>query len=348
VSEVGTVDGRGIPSQPTLEEVAAIAGVSRATASRVINGSSRVSVPAKTAVDRAVAELGYVPNRAARQLVTRRTDSIGLVVSEPETRVFSEPFFSGALRGVSDALSSTDMHLVLLMAQNDVHRARLERYVQNRHVDGVILMSLHGADPLPQALTRLGMPVVLFGRPVAGSDEVTWLDADNVSGARSAVDHLIGSGRRTIATITGPQDMCAGMDRLAGYRASLEGHGLPYDESLVAVGDFTEAGGMRLAQELLGRHPNLDAIFAASDLMATGALHALRSSGRSVPGDVAVIGFDDSPSAPYTDPPLTTVRQPVEEMARQMTEMLLTQIATGDHTRQHIVVDTELVVRSSA
>ena len=341
-------EGRSIPSQPTLEEVAAVAGVSRATASRVINGSSRVSVPAKTAVDKAVAELGYVPNRAARQLVTRRTDSIGLVVSEPETRVFSEPFFSGALRGVSDALSSTEMHLVLLMAQNDTHRARLERYVQNRHVDGVILMSLHGADELPQALTRLGMPVVLFGRPVVGADEITWLDADNVGGARAAVDHLVATGRRTIATITGPQDMCVGMDRLDGYRASLAGHGLPYDDSLVGIGDFTEAGGMQVAQELLDRRPDLDAIFAASDLMATGALHALRSSGRTVPGDVAVIGFDDSPSAPYTDPPLTTVRQPVEEMARQMTEMLLHQISTGDHTTQHIVVDTELVVRSSA
>jgi DNA-binding LacI/PurR family transcriptional regulator len=342
------VEGRVTPSQPTLEEVAAIAGVSRATASRVINGSSRVSVPAKTAVDQAVAQLGYVPNRAARQLVTRRTDSIGLVVSEPETRVFSEPFFSAALRGVSDALSETDMHLVLLMAQNDVHRARLERYVQNRHVDGVILMSLHGEDPLPLALSRLGMPVVLFGRPMVEADGVTWLDADNVGGASGAVDHLLAAGRRVVATITGPQDMCAGIDRLAGYRRSLEAHGLPYDESLVAVGDFTEAAGMARAQELLARHPDLDAIFAASDLMATGALHALRSSGRTVPGDVAVIGFDDSPSAPYTDPPLTTVRQPVEAMARQMTEMLLTQVATGDHSQQHVVVETELVIRSSA
>jgi len=341
-------EGRGMPSQPTLEEVAAIAGVSRATASRVINGSPRVSIPAKIAVDKAVAQLGYVPNRAARQLVTRRTDSIGLVVSEPETRVFSEPFFSGALRGVSDALSDTEMHLVLLMAQSDLHRARLERYVQNRHVDGVILMSLHGEDPLPVSLSQLGMPVVMFGRPFVSADTITWLDADNVGGAKSAVDHLVAIGRHQIATITGPQDMCAGLDRLTGYRSSLEAHGIPYDESLVAVGDFTEAGGMTLAQELLARRPDLDAIFAASDLMATGALHALRSSGRTVPDDVAVVGFDDSPSAPYTDPPLTTVRQPIEEMARLMTELLLAQISTGDRSQHSIIVGTELVVRSSA
>jgi DNA-binding LacI/PurR family transcriptional regulator len=341
-------EGRTIPSQPTLEEVAAAAGVSRATASRVINGSPRVSVPAKTAVDKAVADLGYVPNRAARQLVTRRTDSIGLVVSEPETRVFSEPFFSGALRGVSDALSSTDMHLVLLMAQNDAHRARLERYVQNRHIDGVLLMSLHGADQLPLTLSRMGMPVVLFGRPVVGADEVSWIDADNLGGGRQATDHLAASGRRVIATIAGPQDMSVGLDRLEGYRQALAAHRLPYDPSLVVEGDFSEASGMRLAAQLIKRRPDIDAIFAASDLMATGALHALRSAGRTVPADVAVVGFDDSPSAPYTDPPLTSVRQPVEAIARQMTEMLLEQLTTGDRTHREVVVDTVLVVRSSA
>src|SRR4051812_33841783 len=341
-------EGRPIPSQPTLEEVAAAAGVSRATASRVINGSPRVSMPAKTAVDKAVADLGYVPNRAARQLVTKRTDSIGLVVSEPETRVFSEPFFSRPRRGVSGALSSTEMHLVLLMAQNDAPGARLERYVQNRHVDGVLLMSLHGADQLPLTLARMGMPVVLFGRPVVGADEVSWIDADNLGGGRQAAAHLAETGRRVIATIAGPQDMSVGLDRLEGYRQALAAHGVAYDPELVVEGDFTEAGGMRLAAELIERRPDIDAIFAASDLMATGALHALRSSGRSVPGDVAVIGFDDSPPAPYPDPPLTSVRQPVEAIARQMTEMLLDQLATGDRTHREVVVDTEQVVRSSA
>jgi DNA-binding LacI/PurR family transcriptional regulator len=340
-------EGPGLPSQPTLEEVAAVAGVSRATASRVINGSPRVSVLAKIAVDKAVAELGYVPNRAARQLVTRRTDSIGLVVSEPETRVFSEPFFSGVVRGVSDALSGTDMHLVMLMAQKEVDRARLEKYVQNRHVDGVILMSLHGDDPLPRSLSRHGMPVVMLGRPFVAAEGVTWLDADNVGGAHLAVDHLLSTGRRCIATITGALDMCAGADRLRGYRMALEEHGVPYDESLVAVGDFTEVAGMLLTEELLARRPELDAIFTASDLMATGALHALRAAGRSVPGDVALVGFDDSPSAIFTDPPLTTVRQPIAEMAKLTTELLLAQIATGDTTPHNVVVGTELIVRGS-
>lgn len=334
-------------SQPTLEEVAAQAGVSRATASRVINGSPRVSESARDAVMQAVAEIGYVPNRAARQLVTRRTDSIGIVVSEPETRVFSDPFFSSALRGVSDALSGTDMHLVLLMAQTDHHRTRLENYLRNRHVDGVILMSLHGIDPLPRALSNIGMPVVLFGRPMTASDQVSWLDADNSGGAKAAVDHLVSKGRKVIATITGPQDMCVGLDRLAGWRSALEAHGLPYDDSLVGVGDFSEASGDAATRELLRHRPDIDAIFAASDLTATGVLHALRSLGRSVPDDVAVVGFDDGPLSPYTDPPLTTVRQPLDDMARQMTDMLLRQIASGDQTPKHVVIGTELVVRAS-
>ncbi|BEP14459.1 LacI family DNA-binding transcriptional regulator [Acidothermaceae bacterium B102] len=340
-------EGRGVPSQPTLEEVAAVAGVSRATASRVINGSPRVSGPAKAAVDLAVAQLGYVPNRAARQLVTRRTDSVALIVSEPETRVFSEPFFSGVVRGISDTLAETEMHLVLLMAQKEAQRARLERYVQNRHVDGVILLSLHGDDPLPLSLSRIGMPVVMLGRPFVSAEGITWLDADNLGGARLAVDHLLASGRRTIATITGPLDMCAGVDRLGGYRTELEAHGIPYDEELVVVGDFTEAAGHALTEQLLARRPQLDAIFAASDLMATGALAALRSAGRRVPEDVAVIGFDDSPSAQFTDPPLTSVRQPVEEMARLTTDLLLAQISTGDSTPHNVVVGTELILRAS-
>ena len=340
-------EGRTVPSQPTLEQVALVAGVSRATASRVINGSPKVSGPAKSAVDKAVAQLGYVPNRAARQLVTRRTDSIGLIVSEPETRVFSEPFFSGIIRGVSDALAETEMHLVMLMAQKDRHRARLERYVQNRHVDGVILLSLHGDDPLPLSLSRMGMPVVMLGRPFVPTDGITWLDADNVGGARLAVDHLLLSGRQRVATITGPLDMCVGVDRLAGYRLALEAHGVAYDAALVVPGDFTEAAGSALADELLERRPDLDAIFAASDLMATGALKAVLAHGHRVPEDIAIIGFDDSPSAMHTIPALTTVRQPVDEMARLTTELLLAQIATGDSTPHNVVVGTELIVRGS-
>ena len=330
-------------SSPTLEEVAAVAGVSRATVSRVINDSPKVSPAVRATVEAAIAQLGYVPNRAARSLVTRRTDSIGLVVSEPEALVFSDPFFAGIVRGVSGALADTSMQLVLVIAQTAGQRKKLEQYVLNGHVDGVLLVSLHGDDPLPAGLAAAGVPAVLVGRPVRDVP-LTWVDADNRGGATAAVRHLLGQGRRRIATITGPQDMSAGVDRLDGYRDALPGP----DAALIEIGDFSEESGVRAMTALLDREPGLDAVFAASDPMAAGALRALRAAGRGVPDEVAVIGFDDSIIARQTDPALTTVRQPVNELGREVTRRLLEMIGTGDAPAPGLVLPTELVVRGSA
>jgi DNA-binding LacI/PurR family transcriptional regulator len=332
---------------PTLEQVAALAGVSRATVSRVVNGSSKVSPGVRVQVERAVAKLGYVPNRAARSLVTRRADSVALVVSEPHSRFFSEPFFAGMVRGVSAALAETGVQLVLLIAHELADRARLERYVVGGHVDGVLLASLHGDDPLPGSLERAGVPVVLVGRP-AGTAPASWVDADNRGGAGKAVGHLARDGRRRIATIAGPQDMGVGRDRLDGYRDGLAAAGLAAAGELVEAGDFTEEGGAEAMARLLARPgPPVDAVFAASDLMAAGALRALRAAGRRVPEGVAVIGFEDSAVARYAQPPLTTVRQPIEEMGRQATRLLLATMA-GQAGGMHLVLDVELVVRASA
>jgi len=342
---VTVTGGRERPSAPTLEQVGALAGVSRATVSRVVNGSPRVSAEARVQVERAVAKLGYVPNRAARSLVTRRTDSIALIVAEPESRFFSEPFFAGVVRGVSAALVETDVQLVLLMAQDAAHRGRLERYVTGGHVDGVLLASLHGDDPLPRTLQRAGVPTVLVGRP-AGDAPDSYVEADNRGGAMEAVVHLVGRGHRRIATITGPMDMAVGQDRLDGYQDGLRAAGLPADPQLVEGGDFTEEGAAAM-RRLLEREPGLDAVFAASDLMAAGALRALKAAGRRVPGDVAVIGFEDSMTARYAEPQLTTVSQPVEEMGRQATRLLLAKVA-GGAASMSVILKTELVVRASA
>jgi DNA-binding LacI/PurR family transcriptional regulator len=331
---------------PTLEQVAALAGVSRATVSRVVNGSPGVSPVVRAEVERAVAKLGYVPNRAARSLVTRRADSVALVVSEPHARVVSEPFFAGMVRGVSAALAETGVQLLLLIAQ-DLDRGRLERYVVGGHVDGVLLASLHGDDPLPAILERAGVPAVLIGRPAGRGGPGSYVDADNRGGARAAVAHLAERGRRRIATITGPLDMGVGLDRLDGYRDGLAAAGLAADPGLVVAGDFTEEAGAAATARLLARPgPPVDAIFAASDLMAAGALGALGAAGRRVPEDVAVVGFEDSAVARYAQPPLTTVCQPIEEMGRQATRLLLAKEA-GDATGMHLILDTELVVRAS-
>jgi DNA-binding LacI/PurR family transcriptional regulator len=327
--------------RPTLEAVAARAGVSRATVSRVVNGSATVNPRIRTTVLRAVEELGYIPNSAARSLVTQRTGSIGLVVSEPLARVFSDdPFFSLVVRTVSQELEAADKQVVLMIPSSPAGQMRVERYVAGRHVDGVILLSQHGSDPLPAALLRTGVPVLSHGRPVSTA-RPPYCVVDNVAGARAAVEHLLAKGRRRIATITGPPDMSAGLDRLAGYREVLSGTGR---RSLAAIGDFTRASGAAAMGQLLEDDPRLDAVFAASDLMATGALYALRKAGRRVPDDVAIVGFDDIDAARFTDPPLTTVRQPIAEVARTIVRMLLT---GADHEAEPTIFPTELVVRDS-
>lgn len=332
--------------RPTLEEVAARAGVGRGTVSRVINGSPRVSEQAKEAVGRAIAELGYVPNRAARALAGSRTDAVALVVPETEARL-AEPYFLDIIRGVSAELAAADMQLLLTLIRTEQERQRFEQYLAAQRVDGVLLVSVHRDDPLPDQVRALGLPAVLNGRR-SPREPVAYVDSDNVGAGRSAVAHLAGRGRCRIATITGPLDMDAARGRLAGYRQGLAAAGLPVDERLVATGDFTEDGGRRAMRELLARCSDLDAVFAASDLMAVGALAVLRAAGLDVPGDVALVGVDDSPVARHLDPPLTSVRQPIEEMGRTMAGLLLRQIAGEDVEPAHLVLPTELVVRKSS
>ncbi|MEV4658024.1 LacI family DNA-binding transcriptional regulator [Micromonospora sp. NPDC049301] len=330
--------------RPTLEAVAARAGVSRATVSRVVNGSTTVAQPIREAVNRAVAELGYVPNLAARSLVTQRTDSIALVMPEAATRVFSDDqVFPGIIRGVSQELEAADKQLVLMLAGSPAGHHRVERFTTGRHVDGVLFASLHGADPLPGTLARLGIPVVCSGRPL-GDVPVPYVDVDHVGGVTAAVRHLIDSGRRRIATIAGPQDMVAGIERLTGYRTTMADAGMP---ELVAIGDFTRESGAAAMHRLLTEHPDLDAVFAASDLMAHAALRTLREAGRRVPEDVAVVGFDDIETAAYTEPPLTTVRQPIVEIGRRMTRQLL-RLAAGETIEPAVMLPTELILRDSA
>ena len=341
------VTSAGRVSSPTLEEVAELAGVSRATVSRVINDSPKVSDEARLAVQSAVEKLRYVPNRLARSLVTRRTDTIALILTEPNTQVFSDPFFASIVRGVSEALDGTDLNLVLLTARNAREQEKVGRFVRQGHVDGVILMSLHTEDLLPDILGSAGVPMVLAGRPL-DERSVAFVDADNIGGAALATRHLIEQGRRRIATVTGPLDMVAGADRYTGYREALAEARMELRPELVAHGDFTEAGGAQAMSTLLERAPDLDAVFVGSDPMAVGALRALKAAGKRVPDDVAVVGFDDAAVAATTDPPLTTVAQPLGEMTKLMTDLLLAQIEGEPGAAETRVCSTSLVRRASA
>ncbi|MFE2040660.1 LacI family DNA-binding transcriptional regulator [Streptomyces sp. NPDC059477] len=338
--------------RPTLEEVAARAGVSRATASRVVNGGDGVRAPLVDRVRRAVEELGYVPNRAARSLVTRRHDAIAVVVAEPESRIFADPFFALQLRGISKELTAHDNQLVLLLTEGRDDHARVGRYLAGGHVDGALVFSLHLDDPLPALIRGAKVPAVFGGRPgwgdgERGTEPTVYVDSDNRGGAREAVRHLLALGRTRVAHITGAPDQTSAVDRLDGYRDVLP----DADPALVAPGDFTPAGGERAMRELLARRPDLDAVFAANDLTAVGALRVLRERGVRVPEEIAVIGFDDMlPIAEQTDPPLTTVRQDIEGMGRLMARRLLERLRgdPGAELPTGVILPTTLVPRASA
>jgi DNA-binding LacI/PurR family transcriptional regulator len=337
---------RSVPL-PTLDEVARMAGVSRATASRAINGGDKVSLKSRTAVDAAVRTLGYAPNLAARSLVTRRTDSVALVVPEPDDRVFSDPFFARTLRGVSRVLGARDLQLVLLLTGPGEEEQRMLRYLRNRHIDGAIVVSHHRNDHLSDHLAAMGLPCVFVGRPWTSAAKVAYVDTDNVAGGSDATEALVRRGCRRIGTIAGPADMTAGVDRLLGWRMAMRKAGLSDDA--VVHGDFTESGGESAAAQLLAQHPDLDGIAVASDLMAAGALRTLARTGRRVPDDVAVVGYDDLGVAERTTPPLTTVHAPVGDMADQAARLLLEQLDDGGRPRaMRIVFPPSLVQRDSA
>ena len=329
--------------QPTLDEVAERAGVSRSAASRVINKAPHVSRATRAAVEKAIQEMGYLPNRTARALATQQTGIVALAVSHDAPELFADPFFAQVIVGVSAALEDTELHLVLCLASSGRGRSRLTNLLRTRGVDGIMLMALRGDDPLAHIVRQAGVPAVYGGRPL--NFEPQWyVDSDNLGGARLATEHLIGLGRTRIVTITGQICTDVGEARHRGYREAMIMAGLtPYGMS---EGDFTEAGGAAAMRILLDRHPDLDAVFAANDNMAAGALRVLAEAGRSVPAEVAVVGFDDLDVAERTDPPLTTVHQSIQALGGEMTRMLIDVIAGRD--RASLILPTSLVLRGSA
>jgi len=336
-----------VRERATLEVVAARAGVSRATASRVLRGSLNVSYEARERVLRAAEEVSYSVNRAARALVTRRTDSIAFLVAESQERTFHDPYFLGVLRGAQAEAADAGNQIVFVIASTPEQSARFTRFVGGGHVDGVLLVSLHGDDALACELEGLGVPTVVNGRPFDPDSGLFSVDSDNLGGARQAVAALGARGARRIATITGPLDMSVGQDRLSGYQQALAELGHPYRSGAVQEGDFTVEGGAAAMRRLLAAEPEVDGVFAASDLMAIGALRTLVEAGRKVPDDVALVGFDDASEAQLAVPPLTTIRQPLEDLGHTMARVLLERVA-GVEVDRRTVLPTELVRRASA
>ena len=334
---------------PTLEAVAAAAGVSRSTVSRVVNGSSQVSSEVLAAVQDAIRALNYSPNRAARSLANNRTLAIALVIPEEASRFFGDPYFAAIVQGITRELDNSDYVLTLQLAQSRPSEKTI-RYLTGGNVDGALVASHHSGNAFLETLQET-MPVVYNGRPMrfdtvrAPTQSAYFVDVDNAAAAARGTQYLIDRGRERIGIIAGPPDMPAGADRAEGSLRALSAAGRSIER--VAYGDFSQVSGARAMRELLDRFPDLDSVFAASDLMATGAVSVLRERGRSVPGDVAVVGFDDSPAASSGDIQLTTVHQPSEAMGAKMAQMMLS-LLRGEPVEHQCIMQTHIVERDSA
>lgn len=327
----------------TIEEIARLSGLSRSTVSRVLNDDARVSDAARERVMEIVRRERYQPNQAARGLASGRTGIIGTVIPVQLGTVFTDPYFPMLLQGISAASGQLGRLMLLWIAEPEDEERMMHGILRPGVVDGMIIASHVIEDRFLEAVAESGKPYVLVGRhPV---ESVSYVDVDNFGAARTATMHLARLGHRRIGTITGPQNMIAGLDRYQGYVEGLRGSGLALDRELVAAGDFGEESGHRAMHRLLER--GVDAVFAANDTMALGALRAADERGARVPDDVALVGFDDIPAAARAQPPLTTVRQPIRHTGEAAVRLLLDLIADPSRAPQREFLPTELVVRAS-
>ena len=330
----------------TLHDIAERASVSKSTVSRVINHDPHVNTNTRARVEEVIRATGFTPNAAARALVSQLSGTIGLVLPHSVSMFFTDPYFPHLVKGVSQACTKLNMIMALFLADSAEDQKNLfARVTRKGLLDGVVVQSgHHGDQTLIHQLVNSRLPTLVAGRPLFEKD-ASYIDIDNVAAASKAVTHLIACGCKRIATLTGPSESAVGVDRLQGYWQALVQAGLPLDRELVVESDFTELGGYNGAKALLKAKP--DGLFAASDLTAIGAIRALREAGLCVPGDVAVVGFDDMPIPQVTDLGLTTIRQPVVQFGVKAAEMLLEMIQNPSHPRLIEILETELVIRKT-
>ncbi len=326
-----------------MHDVAAAAGVSRGTVSRVLNGGY-VSTEARAAIEAAIASVGYVPNTAARNLVRRRSQAVGFLTLEPHSLLLEDPNIGAIMLGANETLSIADHQMVSLVVDSARDTERVARYLSGGFVDGAIVVSARTHDPITRVIASLGLPAVFVGHPPDLSREIPWVGIDNAGSAQAIVTRLIATGRSRIGMIASALDRDSGADRLAGFRAAL---GERFDPALVVEAplyDYT--AGVKGMRELLSREPLVDGVFAASDAVAAGALEVLRESGRAVPAEVGLVGFDNSTWALRTQPPLSTIHQPARDVGSVAADLVLRQI-DGEHP-DPVVLPSPVVWRASA
>lgn len=330
-------------SKITLADIAETAGVSPATVSRVLNGDPRVATDRVERVNRAIKELGYSPNRAARTLVTGKTGLVAAVI-DSNLNVFSDPFWGQITTGISQALQEANFSALLMVRPLDVDDPSVVASLAPGQVDGAIFFQLHNDDTV-NLLQDMGLPLVVVGRPEASS-KLVYVDSDNLGGAVQATEHLIARGSRTVATVAGNQQLSSGRLRLEGYRRALADADMAFDESLVAYGDWTDESGAAAMGALLDSRPDIDGVFVANDLMALGVMTVLEQRGLKVPDQIAVVGFDNMFAGRLGRQQLTTVEQDVQGLGAKAASMVIQMIDGGKPSS--VVLPTSLIVRETA
>jgi LacI family transcriptional regulator len=310
----------------------------------VVNGNERVRDETRKKVQAVIDEVNFQPNIAARSLAAGRTGIIGLVIPAGVSALFKDPYFPQLIQGITAACNKNEHSMMLWVDEPTYHLRTIRQVLYSGLLDGVIISSMLIDDPIIKSLYQRKMPFVLIGRHP--DLDVNYLDVDNKAGAFKATSFLIESGYDRIATITGPKNMIAGYDRYRGYCRALNEHGFIVDELLIAEGDFTEESGYRGMKKLLPHSP--DAVFAANDSMAMGALRAIHEADLLVPKDVAVVGFDDAPVASHANPPLTTMRQSPYEMGYKAVNLLIDVIKHPSQPTKNVVLESELIIRESS
>jgi LacI family transcriptional regulator len=328
---------------PTIRDVAKKAGVATTTVSRVLNNNGYVSADTRARVEAAIEELGYVPNRVARSLRLKRTNTLALVVTD-----ITNPFWTTVVRGVEDAAHEAGFTVIL--CNTDESPSKQDAYLQvllQKRVDGILLAPTHSTAEPVALIQRQKMPVVVLDRRVPGA-AVDLVRCDSQGGAYKLVQHLIELGHRRIAVLSGPENVSTATDRVIGYRRAMREAGLAVADAWVRHGQFTVESGAEGTRELLAQDPHPTAILAANNFIATGVLRVFRATGFDVPGDVSVVAFDDLVCDPSTTPFLTVANQPAYEMGQQATELLVARLSdpAADGYRD-IVLPTEIVVRRS-
>lgn len=329
----------------TLEDIAKQVGVSRSTVSRVVNGSPNVRPEVRQHVLEYIQELGYQPHAAARSLASQRSGMIGLVLPQTVSSFFTDPYFPFLTQGIAYGCNNNDLTLSLFLVENKEDEKKIyPRIARRGFLDGIFVQSGHSGDTMIDFIRKSSLPVVILGRPFE-PEGFNYIDVDNLNAAVTATRHLIGIGYKRIAHITGSKHSTVTIDRLTGYKKALTDAGREIDPAIIAEGDFTERSGYEAMQKLLPARP--DAVFAASDVMAVGAIRAIFEAGLRVPEDIAMVGFDDVPIANLTHVPLTTIRQPIAQMGMKAVEFLIDLIANGSTPHRSVILNTELIVRES-